>query len=418
MKQIFILSVIFQLIYSPSVLAGCDTPGMVFDTVQNRCIFTNEVIQARQQTRDCNQEPTQAAQQTCYFNNACGEGQEDSPQCQAISACQSSSDVSERLECMKNESMADNKAFATKGGWSITTATIAMGVGLTTFLTALPKNSACKAPSAYMILAASLVIGLAEVGTYIAYRSKMKKLYENYEEGVTSRNIASQDETTITEEGASEEEHPASAQTRALQLLVDQEKAYQKILKAKKIAYATGTALFMGAAVMATIEALQLKAATDNATKAQLEKLFLCKSSVKKHEENMKNAQDQNKVAGALNDNDGKKGKTSALSVILPMTMGLVPMMIPLFTKKKSASLDSKPLTKEAFADQYLAIQEQLSFQTGEEFIYSPEQHQQVMELGKTLDEIPEEERAVLAQALSTVQQIIASPLYPLIIEG
>lgn len=196
--------------------------GKYFDASLNRCVMQTKTVENKTEALNCQGLSGEAAQ-TCFKNIVDGE--------------MSEMEASGKVESAKNP----------KANYIIP-AIVTLGSAYYLF-TRSDKLKSCGSISVYLMLGGGVTTILGEFMAQRKYKSKLKKMEENYKEKTDEEKSAksSDDLETIN-----------ANQTIAFDYQIEQERARESAHKTRKTVYTAATVLYAGATAAAIYEAITL----------------------------------------------------------------------------------------------------------------------------------------------------------------
>ena len=221
--NLVVFSILLQL-SAPTVFAqsaeDCRKQGKVRDPKTGRCVLSQDTVDAKVNASKCEGLSGQAYND-CFKKNA--------------------------QESAKNTGLkeADDVKDGQFGRYSMS----AIAGVLSAYFLLKNKGSYdnCSATSAWMILGGAGSAAITELLAQKRYSDKTKDLAKNYESKVNASKSGAGDEKDKSTE----------AQTYALELMIEQEKARKDAASTRKKGYSLSTAMYAGAAIVATYESIQ-----------------------------------------------------------------------------------------------------------------------------------------------------------------
>lgn len=215
--------------------------GTTYNSGTNRCEVNKSVVETKQALDRCSSMADEAQRKECYLQSP-KDGLSGSPE--------------------RNNTFMNEKGGSTFLGGATAAAGIAVPLF---FLIKVMKErglKSCKPNSLVLLYAGGAALVVQEVVSFIQHKASIKKL-EDMKEALTAK-----------QEGNADKIHAQATETqsKAFELMAENEKSLGKVAKTKFIGYLTATGLFAAGAVMATLETFQVKKAKlnrDNAYKAR-----------------------------------------------------------------------------------------------------------------------------------------------------
>lgn len=199
---------------------SCSEQGKVLDSATGRCVLPKQVVTAKSKASGC-EELSGEAYASCFKKNA--------------------EDSREDLELKNNDKVSS-------GNWhKYSVPIMASLIAGYYLLQNQSKLKQCSATSMWLILGGAASGMITELTAQRSYKKKLKSLLKSYKENVSEAESTDQESADKNTE----------AQTLALEMMAEQEKARKKAASSRKKGHTLAMAMYGAAAVVALYEQYQ-----------------------------------------------------------------------------------------------------------------------------------------------------------------
>jgi hypothetical protein len=231
--------------------------GQTFNTVQNRCVTSQDVVDASNAADACRSLTDEQAKKDCYENN--GTNSLASLRAAELARCNAMEDGKDKRQCLRTAEERSNTFMSEDGGmnWAggtTSAATIAVPLFflIKTMANKKKRGSSCRPASLMLMYGAGAALLVGEVVSFIQHKRNLNRMDEARKALVVNENTGNADDNRAI---------ATEAQSESFELLAKNEDSIAQVAKTKKVTYGIATGLFGAGAIMAMIEAFQLKAA-------------------------------------------------------------------------------------------------------------------------------------------------------------
>jgi len=372
------MRILILILCSFSIFANCPQ-GM--ELVNNRCVLSQQTLTTARNASQCDG-LTGSGKDACFIRLTCQRksDEESKSEClELVSSCEGRSDFAQCLvQTRREQQEARRSGFSSVGG-SLFKApnAIALLIGALAMTQVVKEGAFCRAPSASLLVAGSLSILGAEVLTHLGYKKRLKELEEKY----TGDNNGAGDFQNL----ASNEDSGDPTQSKAFDLLIEQEEIYQKAIKSKRAGYLISSVMFTAAGLMAVAENLNPIG----------QSTFFCKKST---------TTDADGKTSTTVTNSSKFGKIGvygglAFAAMAPLLFG------------SGGFVQTDPANKNQHIDSIFKMQEAYAYSKGETYEFDQKMYD---DLKSSLDSLglKQVEKDILSQSMQMAQQLVSSPFY------
>lgn len=258
-----VLAPMNKQLLSPSMANAEDTScpaGQTYNSEVNRCQTSQQVVNANNAADACRSLTDEQAKRDCYQQN----GQDSLANLRAaeLARCNAMEDGKDKRQCLRTaEERSDSILSREDGknrGWvsGLNAATIAVPLFflIKTMADKQKKRggSSCRPASLMLMYGAGAALLVGEVVSFIQHKRNLDKMDEARKALVVNENTGNADDNRAI---------ATEAQSESFELLAKNEDSIAQVAKTKKVTYGIATGLFGAGAIMAMIEAFQLKAA-------------------------------------------------------------------------------------------------------------------------------------------------------------
>ena len=231
--------------------------GQTYSSTVNRCQTSQEVVNANNAADACRSLTDEQAKRDCYETNA--NNSLASLRAAELARCEAMEDGKDKRQCLRTAEERSNTFMSEDGGmnWAgglTSAATIAVPLFflIKTMADKQKRGSRCRPASLVLMYGAGAALLVGEVVSFIQHKRNLDKMDEARKALVVNEDTGNADDNRAI---------ATEAQSESFELLAKNEDSIAQVAKTKKVTYGIATGLFGAGAIMATIEAFQLKAA-------------------------------------------------------------------------------------------------------------------------------------------------------------